>query len=121
MLRRWDEVRLFVWAVRSCVTARVGSVDKRRGHASLLSLDLSQSMMRLSWMLELNPIISMYLSMIIIVLLTSIMATIIMLMLVGLTAMIITVTTGEKYDILAFILCLLSASIENRQSGAMCI
>lgn len=40
-------------------------------------------------MLELNPIISMYLAMIIMVLLLSIMATVIILMLVGLTAMII--------------------------------
>lgn len=43
-------------------------------------------------MLELNPIISMYLTMIITVLLMSIMATVIMLMLVGLTAMIIMLT-----------------------------
>lgn len=41
---------------------------------------LSQSMMRLSWMLELNPIISMYLTVIIAVLLQSIMAPVIMLM-----------------------------------------
>lgn len=99
-------MRLLVWAVRSCVTARlaIGSVDKRRGHAPLPSLDLSQSMMRLSWMLELNPIISMYLTMIITVLLMSIMATIIMLMLAGLTAMIIllTVTTGATGKIWYF-------------------
>lgn len=95
---------MFVWAVRSCVTARLGSVDKQRGHAPLLSLDLAQSMMRLSWMLELNPIISMYLTMIIIVLLRSITATVIMLMLVGLTAMIIMllVTTGTRDKIWYF-------------------
>lgn len=88
------------------MTARlaIGSVDKRRGHAPLPSLDLSQSMMRLSWMLELNPIISMYLTMIITVLLMSIMATIIMLMLAGLTSMIIllTVTTGATGKIWYF-------------------
>lgn len=74
--RRYNKVILFAWAVRSCVTARLGGVDKRNGHAPLLSLDLSQSMMRLSWMLELNPVISMYLTMIIIVLLMIIMAAI---------------------------------------------
>lgn len=89
------------------MTARLGSVDKRRGHALLLSLDLSQSTMRLSWMLELNLIISMYLTIIIIVLLRSIMATIIMLMLVRLTAMIIMfiamTVASEKYGILDLI------------------
>lgn len=99
-------MKLFVWTVRSCVTARlaIGSVDKRWGHAPLLSLDLSQSIMRLSWMLELNPIISTYLTMIIIVPLTSIMATIIMVMLVELAAMIIMVivTTGAKGEIWYF-------------------
>lgn len=43
-------------------------------------------------MLKLNPIISMYLNMVIIELLISAMTTIIMLMLVGLTAMIIMLT-----------------------------
>lgn len=81
----------------------IGSVDKRRSHAPLLSLDLSQSMMRLSWMLKLNPIISMYLTMIITVLLMSIMATVIMLMLVGLTAIIIMLTvTGATGKIWYF-------------------
>lgn len=86
------------------MTARIGSVDKRWGHAPLLSPDLAQSMMRLSWMLELSPIISMYLTMVIIVLLRSITATIIMMMLVGLTAIIIMliVTTGTMGKIWYF-------------------
>lgn len=77
--------------MRLCVTAplAIGSVVERWGHAPLLNLDLSQSMMRLSWTLELNPIISMHLNMVIIEPLISVMTTVIMLMsLVGLTAMI---------------------------------
>lgn len=74
-----------------CLVMCDSSAARRRGHAPLLSLDLSQSMMRLSWMLEPNPIMSMYLTTIVIVPLMS-MAIIIMLMLVGLKALIILLT-----------------------------